>query len=160
MALLLPRLSALRFIQFWKAMRGAPLALLALLPQLTLAQTQVPQPSNTGKSAAQTAVPQPPEKQAASSDAEPSDTTIRVNVKLVNVFSTVTNSSGAPVSTLKQEDFQLFEDGKPSCRCRSSSPSIQALALAPTRSSNLSRLDGSLMPSCVPLTASRSSSSA
>jgi len=113
MALLLPRLSALRFIQFWKAMRGAPLALLALLPQLTLAQTQVPQPSNTGKSAAQTAVPQPPEKQAASSDAEPSDTTIRVNVKLVNVFSTVTNSSGAPVSTLKQEDFQLFEDGKP-----------------------------------------------
>jgi Ca-activated chloride channel family protein len=29
------------------------------------------------------------------------------------VFTTVTTSAGAPVSSLKQEDFQIFEDGKP-----------------------------------------------
>ncbi len=39
--------------------------------------------------------------------------TIRVNVKLVNVFATVTDSSGAPVASLKEGDFQLFEDGEP-----------------------------------------------
>ena len=45
--------------------------------------------------------------------ADDTNTTIRVNVKLVNVFATVTTAGGAPVSTLKQEDFQIFEDGKP-----------------------------------------------
>ena len=35
-----------------------------------------------------------------------------MNVKLVNVFATVTDASGAPVSSLKQEDFEVFEDGK------------------------------------------------
>ena len=38
--------------------------------------------------------------------------TFKVNVKLVNVFATVTDSGGAPVSSLKQEDFRVFEDGK------------------------------------------------
>src|SRR5262249_44711789 len=40
-------------------------------------------------------------------------TTFRVNVKLVNVFATVTDSGGAPVASLKQDDFQIFEDGIP-----------------------------------------------
>jgi Ca-activated chloride channel family protein len=31
----------------------------------------------------------------------------------VNVFTTVTDSSGAPVSALKQDDFQILEDGVP-----------------------------------------------
>ncbi len=31
----------------------------------------------------------------------------------MNVFTTVTDASGAPVSTLKQEDFQVFEDDRP-----------------------------------------------
>ena len=44
---------------------------------------------------------------------EQPNTTFKVNVKLVNVFTTVTNSGGAPVSSLKEEDFQVFEDGKP-----------------------------------------------
>jgi Ca-activated chloride channel family protein len=35
-----------------------------------------------------------------------------VNVKLVNVFTTVTDAGGSPVSALKQDDFQIFEDGK------------------------------------------------
>ena len=45
------------------------------------------------------------------SDAPDTGTTLKVNVRLVNVFTTVTDQSGAPVSNLKQEDFQVFEDG-------------------------------------------------
>jgi Ca-activated chloride channel homolog len=36
-----------------------------------------------------------------------------VSVKLVNVFTTVTDASGSPVSSLKEGDFEVFEDGKP-----------------------------------------------
>jgi Ca-activated chloride channel family protein len=39
--------------------------------------------------------------------------TYRVNVRLVNVFTTVTDSRGAPVADLTKDDFQLFEDGVP-----------------------------------------------
>jgi len=39
--------------------------------------------------------------------------TLRVNVRLVNVFTTVTDSHGAPVANLTKDDFQLFEDGIP-----------------------------------------------
>src|SRR5689334_19339614 len=45
--------------------------------------------------------------------AQDSDDTIKVNVKLVNVFVTVTDDHGAPVGGLKKEDFDLAEDGKP-----------------------------------------------
>jgi len=37
----------------------------------------------------------------------------RVNVRLVNVFTTVTDSRGAPVADLTKDDFQLLEDGIP-----------------------------------------------
>src|SRR5437899_9575991 len=40
------------------------------------------------------------------------DSTIKVDVKLVNVFVTVTDESGAPIANLSKENFQLFEDGK------------------------------------------------
>lgn len=40
------------------------------------------------------------------------DTTFKVDVKLVNVFVTVTDERGAPVAGLKKEDFGLREDGK------------------------------------------------
>jgi len=79
-------------------------------------QSTVPHPPDTLKPLSSGTVPRPPEQQkqaaAAPTDEEPS-TTIKVNVKLVNVFTTVTDSAGSPVSTLKQEDFQVFEDGKP-----------------------------------------------
>src|SRR5215471_524852 len=39
--------------------------------------------------------------------------TFRVNVRLVNVFTTVTDSHGAPVSGLAKSDFQILEDGVP-----------------------------------------------
>lgn len=40
------------------------------------------------------------------------DNTIKVDVKLVNVFVTVTDAHGAPVAGLKKEDFLLKEDSK------------------------------------------------
>jgi Ca-activated chloride channel family protein len=76
------------------------------------AQTTVPRPPDANKPTA-TTVPHPPEKQPQAPAEQDAGTTIRVDVKLVNVFSTVTNGGGAPVSSLKQEDFQIFEDGKP-----------------------------------------------
>ncbi len=39
--------------------------------------------------------------------------TFRVNVRLVNVFTTVTDSHGAPVANLTKDDFRLLEDGIP-----------------------------------------------
>ena len=37
-------------------------------------------------------------------------TTFKVDVKLVNVFVSVQDQNGAPVASLKKDDFQLFED--------------------------------------------------
>jgi Ca-activated chloride channel family protein len=48
-----------------------------------------------------------------SPSAQNSDTTLKVDVKLVNVFVTVTDEHGAPVAGLKKENFGLLEDGKP-----------------------------------------------
>jgi Ca-activated chloride channel family protein len=59
-------------------------------------------------------VPRPPEARqpsARSSQADESAATFKVNVKLVNVFTTVTDESGAPVSGLSKNDFRVFEDG-------------------------------------------------
>ena len=41
------------------------------------------------------------------------ESTFRVNVRLVNVFTTVTDSRGAPVADLTKDDFRLLEDGIP-----------------------------------------------
>lgn len=43
---------------------------------------------------------------------EPS-TTFKVDVKLVNLFVTVQDQNGAPVSNLQKDNFQIFEDGHP-----------------------------------------------
>lgn len=40
-----------------------------------------------------------------------SDETFRVNVKLVNVFVTVTDQHGGPVGGLNKDNFRLYEDG-------------------------------------------------
>ena len=39
------------------------------------------------------------------------DTTIKVNVRLVNVFATVTDENGAPIGKLEKKDFEILEDG-------------------------------------------------
>ena len=44
--------------------------------------------------------------------AQDPETTFTTNVKLVNVFVTVTNEHGGPVAGLQKENFQLKEDGK------------------------------------------------
>src|SRR5436190_3788073 len=44
--------------------------------------------------------------------AQEPDTTFKVNVKLVNVFVTVTNERGAPIAGLNKANFELREDGK------------------------------------------------
>jgi len=62
---------------------------------------------------AQSSVPKPPWAKSPPSQASPrDDSTIKVDVKLVNVFVTVTDEHGAPVSALSKENFQLFEDGR------------------------------------------------
>ena len=40
------------------------------------------------------------------------ETTLKVDVKLVNVFVTVTDPHGSPVAGLKKENFDLKEDGR------------------------------------------------
>jgi Ca-activated chloride channel family protein len=44
--------------------------------------------------------------------AEEPETTLKVDVKLVNVFVTVTDANGTPVANLQKENFLLKEDGK------------------------------------------------
>jgi len=61
-------------------------------------------------------VPKPPwvPGAKATKPAEPGDdTTFKVDVKLVNVFVTVTDERGAPVAGLGKDNFQLFEDDRP-----------------------------------------------
>jgi Ca-activated chloride channel homolog len=48
----------------------------------------------------------------AAASAQENETTLKVDVKLVNVFVTVTDEHGAPIANLKKENFQLREDGK------------------------------------------------
>ena len=54
--------------------------------------------------------PAPAERSVASPERAP---TIKVDVKLVNVFVSVTGAKGEPINDLKKEDFALTEDGVP-----------------------------------------------
>jgi len=54
---------------------------------------------------------QPPAKNQPQAEPPPSST-LKVDVKLVNVYVTVTNANGGPVAGLKKENFTLKEDGK------------------------------------------------
>jgi Ca-activated chloride channel homolog len=82
--------------------------------QDAVAQSSVPHPPDSQKQQSRS-VPHPPDspKQPTADGSGQPSTTFKVNVKLVNVFTTVTNSGGAPVSSLQEGDFQVFEDGKP-----------------------------------------------
>jgi len=79
-------------------------------------QSTVPRPPDSLKPQTSGSVPRPPDQKKQTAESGPDEqpgTTFKVNVKLVNVFTTVTDGGGSPVSTLKEEDFQVFEDGKP-----------------------------------------------
>lgn len=47
------------------------------------------------------------------SQSQKEEPTFRVNVRLVNVFTTVTDAHGAPVANLTRDDFRVLEDGIP-----------------------------------------------
>src|SRR5689334_20088898 len=58
-------------------------------------------------------VPRPPlPPTSAPHDDDDQKTTFKVDVKLVNVFVTVTDQNGAPVSGLEKSNFQIFENDK------------------------------------------------
>jgi Ca-activated chloride channel family protein len=67
-----------------------------------------------GLCSAQVAPPNPFQSSGGkTSSHQEADTTIKVDVKLVNVFVTVTDDHGSPVANLKQDNFSLREDGMP-----------------------------------------------
>ena len=72
-----------------------------------LAPAQVPKPPWVGGTTPAKSTP----SDSHASDQNP-DTTFKVNVKLVNVFVTVTDEHGAPVAGLAKDNFDLLEDGK------------------------------------------------
>jgi Ca-activated chloride channel family protein len=57
--------------------------------------------------------PQKGDRVPPGSQSQKDESTFRVNVRLVNVFTTVTDSRGAPVADLTKDDFRLLEDGVP-----------------------------------------------
>ena len=94
--------------------RVRPLALCAAVVALTLttlAASQSPKPKPQDPA---TQKPAGESGQAAPApDGQATQPTFRANINLVRVDVIVTDKKGAPVDTLKQADFQVFEDGKP-----------------------------------------------
>jgi Ca-activated chloride channel homolog len=76
-----------------------------LLPLLALLAASVCQAQSPAS------VPKPPWAKSAASADDASD--IKVDVKLVNIFVTVTDEHGSPVGNLSKDNFQVFEDGHP-----------------------------------------------
>ena len=74
-----------------------------LLPVVALLAASVCQAQSSGS------VPKPPWAKAAADDGN----NIKVDVKLVNIFVTVTDEHGSPVGSLTKDNFQVFEDGHP-----------------------------------------------
>jgi len=56
---------------------------------------------------------QSPRSSSAGGQPPANEPTIRVNVRLVNVFTTVTDTHGVPVADLTKNDFKVLEDGIP-----------------------------------------------
>ncbi len=86
---------------------------MTMMPLSVAAQTPSAAQSQSGTASAQAPLPAAPATDQSDSTGGDASGTIRVNVKLVNIFATVTDPSGAPVASLKEGDFQLFEDGVP-----------------------------------------------
>jgi len=92
------------------------LRFLVILLTVAVSHAQVPKPpwASGGTGTAKPASTDSSKTNGGStSAAQGAGTTLKVDVKLVNVFVTVTDEHGAPVAGLKKEDFALLEDGKP-----------------------------------------------
>jgi Ca-activated chloride channel family protein len=85
--------------------------LLFLAAAVSLCPAQVPKPPWAG--AAPPAKKSPAADSSNSAAAQNPDTNFKVDVKLVNVFVTVTDDHGAPVAGLTKDNFALTEDGTP-----------------------------------------------
>src|SRR6202162_4642219 len=83
---------------------GFVLALLAVAP-VVLAQT--------GSSSVQPPAQKPDQKNGSSGDQQGPTETLRVNVKVVQLFFNVKDKKGALIPNLTKDDFEIFEDGKP-----------------------------------------------
>jgi Ca-activated chloride channel homolog len=70
------------------------------------------QQAQSGKPIPNHNVPKPP-MSGGTSSADQTSATIKVNVKLVNVYTTVVDQHGAPVGNLTQNDFKVLEDDNP-----------------------------------------------
>ncbi len=97
-------------------MRILGLAVFLSLASVVMAQTSAPEDVAAPPPQQNHAhsVPRPPQKPAtddASQEQDGSATTFKVNVKLVNVFATVTDANGAPIGGLEKKDFKIYEDG-------------------------------------------------
>ena len=84
-----------------------PLVALAVLA-LSECVAQDPKPPWAGGTASKTTAKSVDE----TAPAESPDTTFKVDVKLVNVFVTVTDEHGAPIAGLTKEDFTILENDK------------------------------------------------
>ena len=99
--------------RLWSVALLVCLAWLAFGSPVAGVAQQVPHPPDRPK--ASQPVPRPPERRQPIENTPPGEepaTTFKVNVRLVNVFTTVTDANGAPVTHLKREDFRVFEDGR------------------------------------------------
>ena len=97
-------------------MRILGLALLLSLASAVMAQQSAPEDVEAPPPQQKPAhsVPQPPPKPPAGEGSQSQDNsaaTFKVNVKLVNVFTTVTDANGAPIGGLEKKDFKVYEDG-------------------------------------------------
>lgn len=95
-------------------MNGSLMRSIRFLTPLVLAlvsasHAQVPKPPWASGGPPSTKVPNKPADTPKDSG---SDTTIKVNVKLVNVFVSVTDEHGAPVAGLNKDNFAVKEDDK------------------------------------------------
>jgi Ca-activated chloride channel family protein len=82
---------------------------------VSLSQAQVPKPpwATGGSNPAKPASAEGSKNSDGTNAAQNPETTLKVDVKLVNVFVTVTDEHGAPVAGLTKDNFRLLEDGKP-----------------------------------------------
>ncbi len=83
---------------------GFVLALLAVAPAVL---------ARTGSSSAQTPAQKPDQKNDSSGDEQGPTETLKVNVKVVQLFFNVKDKKGALIPNLTKDDFEIFEDGKP-----------------------------------------------
>src|SRR6267154_3389704 len=83
---------------------GCMLAWLAVTPVVV---------AQTGSSPAQTPAKKPEQKYDSSSDQQGPTETLKVNVKVVELFFNVKDKKGALIPNLTKENFEIFEDGKP-----------------------------------------------